>query len=93
MRIQYQDLFLEFRDDTDGSIDVGFMLTTINEKKEEVLLWECNLMGLWKDWSVREVPNLRRTWELHSQGDYFQQTITRHNKELHPHISYTYAIG
>ena len=89
MRIQYQDLFLEFPDDTDGSIDVGFKLTTINEKKEEVLLWECNLMGLWRDWSIRELPDLKRTWGLHTQGDYFQQTITRHNNELHPHISYT----
>lgn len=89
MKIPFQDLFLEYPDDANGSLDVGFRMTTFNENKEEILLWECALMGLWRNDTERETPELLMVWGMHNIGDYFQQTLVRHDSTLHSHTSYT----
>jgi len=61
----------------------------IPEDNDADILWECELEALWRDQSVRETEDLKRVWALHNEGDYFQQTLIRHNLKRDPHVSYT----
>lgn len=60
-----------------------------DENTPELELWNCLLMGLWEDEYVKETEDLKRCWDLHEEGDYFQQTITRLDQELLPHTTLT----
>lgn len=40
-------------------------------------VFNCTLMGLWKDDNERETADLIKCWGLHKEGDYLQQTISR----------------
>jgi hypothetical protein len=85
MEILYGE-FLFVTDDSDPfKVHVSLMLAA----NPVEVLWECGLDALWEDDSVRPTPDLRRVWDMHSEGDYYQQTLQRHNRELHPHLSYT----
>jgi hypothetical protein len=53
------------------------------------ILWECTLKGLWEDDSERPTTELSRIWNMHDEGDYFQQTLIRNNRTAHPNLSYT----
>jgi hypothetical protein len=89
MEIEYQDYILEMEGE-EGSHELYFRLfyiNPINNLKTEV--WNGLLMGLWEDDSIRETEDLRRCWEIYNEGDYFQQTITRLEKGVLPHISFT----
>jgi len=88
MIIEYDEFYFEIctPSETHDAHNVPIALKLI---ENNLKLWECNLRGLWKDEFERETPILKRIWEMHEEGDYFQQTLKRHNYELHPHTSYT----
>lgn len=88
METQYQNYTLT-TEDQQGDQELYFRLyyqENVNEAKIEV--WNCTLKGLWEDEYEKETPDLRRCWDLHQEGDYFQQTITRLDTSL-PNISFT----
>lgn len=85
MEIVHEE-FLFIIDDSDPFKVHVSLMQAANPVEE---LWECGLDALWEDDSVRSTPDLRRVWDMHCEGDYYQQTLQRNNKDLHPHLSYT----
>lgn len=77
-----------FRFDVADVFNINIQLSTSADFDSEIL-WDCNLKGLWYDKNERETLSLTTIWSMHNKGDYFQQTIFRHNRSIHPHISYT----
>jgi hypothetical protein len=89
MRIEYQDYILEMEGEK-GSQELTFALYHNNtDIKVETMLWNGILMGMWKNDYERETEELIRIWDLHNEGDYFQQTISKTNKDFIRHTSFT----
>lgn len=84
--IKLNEVYFHF--DIEDTHNVHVYLKDSNNFFSETL-WECHLQGLWEDDSIRENDELRIIWDMHNEGDFFQQTLKRHNKKLHPNISYT----
>jgi len=88
MEIIYQNYILTM-EGQQGDQDLYFRLYyQENENEARTEVWNCTLKGLWEDEYEKETPDLRSCWDLHQEGDYFQQTITRLDTSL-PHISFT----
>lgn len=82
--------YLKFEIETPSeSGDTHNISVSVKCPSSDEILWECNLKGLWKDEYEKATPDLVHIWSMHSDGDYFQHTLIRHNKTLHPRISYT----
>lgn len=84
--LEFNGVFFHFNFEDTHNIHVGIKSS---EDQFSEILWECRLQGLWEDDSVRETADLRRIWDMHAEGDFFQQTLFRHNHDLHPKVSYT----
>lgn len=85
MQIQHRNLVFELDNSISHQLTVN--IKPIDDPYE--ILWDCTLEGLWKDEMERPSDDLERVWQMHEEGDFFQQTIYRHNNELHKGISYT----
>ncbi len=84
--IRFNDVY--FHVDFEDSHTIHFSLRiSIDPLSEE--LWECRLKGLWYDDLERESPESLYIWNMHQVGDFFQETLIRHNNSLHTGISYT----
>jgi hypothetical protein len=84
--IEFNGVFFHFNHEDTHNIHVKIC---VSDNINSEILWECHLQGLWEDDSIRENDDLRRIWDMHNEGDFFQQTLIRHNRELHQGISYT----
>ena len=84
--IQYNDVY--FHISYEDEHNIHFSIRTTNDPFSEEL-WECRLKGLWRDDLERETPDLLVIWGMHQIGDFFQETLIRHNKTLHQGVSYT----
>lgn len=82
--LPYQDFYFEIDDSDRHEVKVVAKQDGAGDS-----LWHALLKGLWADWSVRPDSTNSEAWRVHTEGDYFQQTITRNNRTLHPHQSYT----
>ena len=89
MEIKYQNFILEMTG-AQGEHELIFKLYFIEPKtKIQTEVWNCILMGLWVNENERATDDLIICWQKHVEGDYFQQTISRINKKILPHVSFT----
>lgn len=83
--IKYNDLWFHL----EGNNYKLYFTLRVGKDPYSLKVWECFLCSLWKNEYVRETPELKRIWEMHVEGDYYQWSLDRCNYELHPHVSYT----
>lgn len=89
MEIEYQNYTLVM-EGQQGDHELSFKLYyQENDEQDKKEMWNCTLKGLWEDEYERETPELRLCWDLHQEGDYFQQTIARLEENLLRNISFT----
>ncbi|WP_299273448.1 hypothetical protein [uncultured Psychroserpens sp.] len=84
--LEYDNLYFHCNDSDEYNIHIKI---TESENPFSDTIWECTLKGLWEDEYELETPELRRIWDMHNEGDYFQQTLIRHNRNLRPKESFT----
>lgn len=85
-KISYSDLW--FFVTKENEHEIHFRITSEDNFYSDSL-WECTIQGLWRDEFIRETTELKLVWDKHGEGDYFQCTLMRHNKDLHQGVSYT----
>jgi hypothetical protein len=89
MEIEYQNYTLAM-EGQQGDHELSFKLYyQENDEQDKKEMWNCTLKGLWEDEYERETAELRLCWDLHQEGDYFQQTIARLEEKLLRNISFT----
>jgi len=84
--IKFNDVYFHIEEEDEHNIHFSIRISSDAFSEE---LWECRLKGLWRDDLERETPDLLVIWGMHQIGDFFQETLIRHNKKMHPGVSYT----